>query len=211
MDLDWVCISFPDIPLRTRDGHKLRGFFGSFFKEYSPLLHNHFQNGTLRYAYPLVQYKVIDKVAHLIGLQEGAELLIKLFLNIRKINIDGQEFRLEETAEIKTYSFITPWMALNQSNYQRYINSSPKERTLLLNRIVIGNILSFYKYIGMRLSKRLEAMTFVHTVSTMFKGHKMIAFTGYFSVNAILPDLIGIGKSVSRGFGAIQAVENQLA
>jgi hypothetical protein len=34
----------------------------------------------------------------------------------------------------------------------------------------------------------------------------MIAFEGMFEINAMLPDWIGLGKQVSRGFGTIQRV-----
>ncbi|MGV8134346.1 MAG: hypothetical protein AB2L20_03955 [Mangrovibacterium sp.] len=44
-----------------------------------------------RYAYPLVQYKVIDRIPVLTGFQEGAELLVSLFLKIREIDIEGQQ------------------------------------------------------------------------------------------------------------------------
>ena len=59
MQITQTIIKFPEISLKTRDAHKLRGYFGNIFKEHSPLLHNHFEDGTNRYAYPLVQYKVI--------------------------------------------------------------------------------------------------------------------------------------------------------
>ena len=70
-----VIIQFPEITLKTRDAHKLRGYFGNLFKEYSPLLHNHYETGELRYKYPLVQYKVLDKVPTLVAIKEGAQLL----------------------------------------------------------------------------------------------------------------------------------------
>lgn len=78
-NINFCRIQFPEIELRTRDAHKLRGYFGNLFKEHSPLLHNHWENGSVRYRYPTVQYKVIDKVPMLIGIEEGAELLPQLF------------------------------------------------------------------------------------------------------------------------------------
>ena len=83
-------ITFPEIALRTRDAHKLRGYFGELFREHSPLLHNHLEadeqhEGAVkfRYAYPLVQYKVLDRVPTLVGVGEGAGLLTQLFLQMR--------------------------------------------------------------------------------------------------------------------------------
>jgi len=125
-------IRFPDLRFQARDGHTLRGFFGNLFKEHSPLLHNHFEDGSLRYAYPLVQYKVVDKVPMLTGLGEGGRLLIKLFLKIKKLKIDGVEYTLNaknienkiiELRELSTlieYRFKTLWMALNQKNFNQY-------------------------------------------------------------------------------------------
>jgi hypothetical protein len=41
---------------------------------------------------------------------------------------------------------------------------------------------------------------------THFKDQKMLAFSGDFVTNAVLPDLAGIGKAVSRGFGSVQKI-----
>ncbi len=212
-------IQFPDIPLHTRDGHKLRGFFGNLFREHSPLLHNHFEDGRLRYAYPLVQYKVINKVPYLVGLQEGAELLIDLFLKIKFLEIGGQKytilsknierqvFKLYETDKIFHYKFLTPWMALNQQNYKKFVEADVRGQKQLLRKILTGNILSFYKSLDFIVKNELDVVTSVRYIHTNFKNKRMLAFVGEFAVNAVLPDLIGLGKSVSRGFGAIKMLK----
>lgn len=212
-------IRFPDIQLQTRDAHKLRGYFGSLFKEHSPLLHNHYDSGQLRYRYPLIQYKVIDKVPMLIGIEEGAELLPQLFLKIQELDIDGKTYPVnaknietgkEEvgfTDELKEYQFKTLWMALNQKNHQKYIQLKTKEeKEKLLNRLIIGNILGFYSNIKLQLSpeERLFAKVDIQEKSTKFKGKEMLAFSGSFVVNALLPNAIGLGKSVARGFGTVE-------
>lgn len=220
-NLQLTRIKFPDIQLKTRDAHKLRGFFGNLFKEHSPLLHNHYDSGQLRYRYPLIQYKVIGKVPMLIGIEEGAELLPQLFLKIKELDIDGKSYPVnaknietgkEEvgfTDELKEYQFKTLWMALNQKNHQKYSQlKSKEEKDKLLNRLIIGNILGFYSNIKLQLApeERLFAKVKVQEKSTKFKGNDMLAFSGSFVVNAVLPDLIGLGKSVSRGFGTTTKV-----
>ena len=85
--LPQTTITFPEIVLRVRDGHKLRGYFGNVFREHSELLHNHFADGSPQYRYSLVQYKVIDRVPMLVGLGEAAALLIELFLKIKVLDI----------------------------------------------------------------------------------------------------------------------------
>jgi len=212
-------IKFPEIKLQTQDAHKLRGYFGNFFKEYSPLIHNHYADGQLRYKYPLIQYKVVDNVPTLIGIEKGAELLPQLFLKIKELNIGGETFPIH-TKNIETiqgivgfsqdlveYEFKTLWMALNQKNHQIYQQlHSQSEKKHLLNRMIVGNILGFYSNIQLQLetSERLMAKVEVHEKSTQFKLNTMIAFSGKFITNALLPDGIGLGKSVSRGFGTIK-------
>lgn len=211
-------IKFPEIKLQTRDAHKLRGYFGNLFKQHSPLLHNHYEDGQLRYKYPLIQYKVLDNIPTLIGIEKGAELLPQLFLKIKELNIGGERYPIhtknieanqEEVGfsqELVEYKFKTLWMALNQQNHQAYQQlETHNEKTQLLNRMIVGNILGFYSNIQLQLetSERLMAKVEVFEKSTQFKQNTMIAFSGKFIVNALLPDGIGLGKSVSRGFGTI--------
>lgn len=218
MTIQITRIRFPDIQLQTRDAHKLRGYFGNLFQEHSPLVHNHYSGGELRYRYPLIQYKIIDKAPMLIGIEEGAELLPQLFLKIKELDIDGEIFPVKAknvetgketvgfSTELRQYEFQTLWMALNQNNHQKYIQlKSKEEKDALLNRLIIGNILGFYSNIKLQLApeERLFAKVDVKEKVTKFKGNEMMAFSGSFVVNALLPKDIGIGKSVSRGFGTI--------
>ncbi|HEA30563.1 MAG TPA: DNA repair protein [Leeuwenhoekiella sp.] len=214
-----ICrIKFPEIKLQTRDAHKLRGYFGNLFKEHSPVLHNHYEDGGFRYKYPEIQYKVLDNIPTLVGIGEGASLLPKLFLKIKEIDINGQcypvnskniEHSTEETGysnNLHEYQFKTLWMALNQKNYPKYHKlSNEKEKEDMLNAILVGHILSFFRNTGIELdaSERLMIKVKVHEKSTNFKENKMVAFSGKFIVNALLPNEIGLGKSVSRGFGTI--------
>jgi len=209
-------IRFPDLRFQARDAHKLRGFFGNLFKEHSPLLHNHFEDGSLRYAYPLVQYKVVDKVPMLTGFGEGGRLLINLFLKIKKLDIDGVEYALNaknienkiiELGELSTlieYRFKTLWMALNQKNFKQYSNlKTDIEKSTFLDKQLQNNILSFYKGIGFYVNERIMVNGHYKEKTTLYKNKKMLAFEGNFVSNAIIPDYAGIGKSTSRGFGTI--------
>jgi len=221
MQLHQTIIKFPEINLQTRDAHKLRGYFGNIFKEHSSLLHNHFENGKNRYAYPLVQYKVIKNTPVLVGFLEGAKLLIDLFLKIKHINIEGTEYQVNskniesKTTEIDNFSklieyrFETLWMALNQKNHQNY--TKLKSRVLkneFLNRQLQNNILSFYKGIGFFTENRIMVTGRFYEKATKFKDQNMLAFSGTFVANAVLPDYVGLGKAVSRGFGTVNKNNN---
>ncbi|WKN44265.1 CRISPR-associated endonuclease Cas6 [Tunicatimonas pelagia] len=215
-----VNIQFPEIALAPRDAHKLRGYLGRLFQDHSPLLHNHLEGGGLRYGYPLVQYKVLNKVPTLVGLAEGAQLLTELFLKIQEIrledavypvmskNIQSATPEIGVSDELFTYQFQTLWMALNQENYRRYQRLAPPGQTALLRRIVTGNVLSFFKGIGVFLTKeeRILVQLQVQPRQTQFKNQPMLAFQGKLTTNVALPESIGIGKAVSRGFGTLRRI-----
>ena len=216
MALPLTLIRFPGIHLETRDAHKLRGYFGNLFKEHSPLLHNHFEDGQLRYKYPLVHYKVIQEVPMLVGLNEGAALLTELFLKVTELNIDGRTYPLMQknldhyqanaglVNELHTYRFETLWMALNQENHKRYrLLSNHEEKQILLNTLLKNNLLSFFKGINIWLDGPLMAKGIFTEHVTQFKNQSMLAFKGEFITNALLPNFIGLGKAVSRGFGTV--------
>ncbi len=217
IQLPLTTITFPEIALQTRDAHKLRGYFGDLFREHSPLLHNHYEDGTFRYAYPQVQYKVLQKTPTLVGLGEGATLLARLFLYMRTLDIDGTAYpilskhiRHEQATiglsdDLHHYRFQTLWMALNQANYQDYRRRESTEQQAQLKRVLINQILNLFREVGIWLQphERILVSPDVTERSTQFKNQTMIAFTGEFTTNALLPDGIGLGKAVSRGFGAL--------
>ncbi|MBN2664457.1 MAG: hypothetical protein JXR68_12475 [Bacteroidales bacterium] len=219
MQLNTTIIQFPEIELKIRDGHKLRGFFGNLFKEHSELLHNHYSDGSGRYKYPLVQYKVIDKIPSLVGIEEGAKLLIDLFLKIKQIeigdkiyeinskNISNKITEIDSLSQLNEYKFQTLWLALNQHNYYQYENLKTEEsKNSFLNRLLQNNILSFYKGINFFTKDRIMVIGKFFEKTTKFKNQDMLAFGGTFVTNAVLPNHIGIGKSPSRGFGTVKKI-----
>mgnify|MGYP000485703671 CR=1 FL=1 len=217
-----ICkVQFPEIQLKTRDAHKLRGYFGHLFKEHSPLLSNHYEDGSLRYRYPLVQYKVINSTPMLIGLNEGGELLTQLFLKINQLDINGKNYQIKSknisstncdigfSENLQEYKFETLWLALNQKNYQKYsILKDEAEKDNMLKSILVGHVLSLFRNRGVELdqNQRLMAKLNVKQKQTIFKDKTMLAFTGDFIINANLPNSLGLGKSVARGFGSIKNV-----
>ncbi|GAB2784808.1 hypothetical protein HNQ93_002490 [Hymenobacter luteus] len=215
-------ITLPDIRLRTRDAHKLRGYFGELFRDHSPLLHNHYEDGTYRQQYPLVQYKVLAGTPTLLGLGEGATLLVELFLRIRELQIEGHHYPVQAkhivhqqaaigpAAALHRYRFETLWMPLNQENHREYQTLGPEERQRQLTRILTNNILALLKATGTYapdMPRLLLHVALSEPVPTRFKNQPMVAFGGEFVANVVLPDRVGLGKSVARGFGAVRRVK----
>jgi hypothetical protein len=199
---------------------QLRGFFGDTFPD-EILLHHHEADGNLRYDYPRVQFKVLDREACLIGIAEGGAVVERLWRQVDEARIGGETLpvleaglnrRCEgfgETEQPHAYRFLSPWMALNQENHRRFNSEADDhERCALLERILVGNCLSLAKALGHCVMTRLQAdATGLYPVTARLKGVPMLAFRGSFRINFQLPNRLGIGKSVSRGFGTVERRE----
>ena len=220
MDLNILKLSLSvDSIFNRDDAEKIRGYLGNLFWD-NPYAHHHKINGSLIYRYPCVQYKIIDGACVLIGFNEGLDIIKKTFHNLQEINLDGrwQEILskgLESyttyfsvTSEPLPYSFLTPWLALNEKNYEKYQKlGSWQKRKELLESILIGNIISMSKSLGYTVPEPIRAeIKSIKEVPTSLKSTPMLGFLGTFSVNFDIPDYWGIGKSVSRGFGTVKRV-----
>ena len=195
-------------------GAQLRGFFATKFNEYS-LLHQHNADKFI-YSYPLVQYKMIDRTPTVIGINEGAEVLKEIYDGYDKINLNGNEYEIVErgityrkedfgiSEKLIKYDFVTPWFALNQENYRKYLDFSKEQQAELLNKNLVGNILSMSKSLDYQVPEKIKCHTKLHERSSSLKGNEIIAFKGSFVTNFQIPDYLGLGKSVSRGFGTVR-------
>ena len=120
-------------------GAQLRGFFATKFNEYS-LLHQHNADKFI-YRYPMVQYKMIDKIPTVIGINEGAEVLKEIYDEYDKITLSGNEYeivergipekKILESLRLIKYDFVTPWFALNQRTQISFLT---KQQVELLNK-----------------------------------------------------------------------------
>ena len=199
---------------------ELRGFFATKFTEYS-LLHQH-NADRLIYRYPLVQYKMIDGAPMVIGINDGAEVLkqvydkydeIKLGEEVyeiveKGIAVRNQEFGLSD--KFHSYELVTPWLALNQENYMKYYGLKNHEETQeFLRRTLAGNLLSMSKSLDYQVPERIKCEVQVRIRKSRLKDINVMTFIGGFCTNFLIPDYLGIGKSVSRGFGAVKQITNE--
>lgn len=204
-----------DRPLNTQ-AVRLRGFIGKRFPELN-LLHNHTLDSSFIYVFPRVQYHVINGYALIIGIEEGVDAIKHIEPALSGLLLNRETYRIVEKTGIENeiyfgvvknlqaYSFLTPWLALNEKNYDKYhrLGSWPKKKELL-EGILVGNIISMSKSLGYTVPEPIKAnIDNLKEVPTKLKGTPMLGFLGNFSVNFEIPDYWGIGKSVSRGFGTI--------
>jgi len=210
-----------NVRLRPGQIHKFRGFVGNLFKEHD-LIHNHdLSTGKSIYRYPLIQFKLVDNTPAIISITDRAvEIFGDIFMKLDKIVIDGFEIpvfekglKIEDVefgfgAETFMYEFLSPWIGLNQTNFEKYNQAAGEGKKQLLKQIMTGNILSMSKSLNYWLGEdqKIRIALQLKEKPVNLKGKGMIGFTGIFKANFILPDHLGIGKSVSRGFGTVRRV-----
>ncbi len=217
MKVQTIRLIFNELNIPPRCAPRIRGYLASRYPQYLAL-HNH-DGDKYVYSYPLIQYKVIKSTPFILGISEASAILKQVFSEIEVLNISREQLQIyertieiahgewTETDEIYDYEFLTPWMALNQSNHTKYLNSNLSRQSDLLNRIFTGNILSISKCLNYTVQGRIRAYTNVRPIEVNFKDKPMLAFKGKVSVNFLIPDYWGLGKSTSRGFGTIKRLK----
>lgn len=187
------------------------------------LFHNH-DDDKLRYSYPLIQYKRIHRKAAVMGIGKGIEVISQLLtardfnyqignekveMHIEAVNAYDNEIALADNV---TYHYrLLNWLPLNSSNYSQYQNSeSLVERIQILERVLIGNILSFLKGIDIHLEEHLDLhiTDITGQRAVTYKKVKLMAFDIEFKANIQLPQYIGIGKNASIGCGVLTKITN---
>jgi hypothetical protein len=212
--VEHTTVSFTlDRELDLRHARWLRGAIGRLIDR--PEFHHHSAQGLL-YQHPLIRYSVHCNQAVISGLAEGAFLLrgLPAFQALRLGRAESRvlshsmktsRWELGPTQEPIIYHFQTPYLALNQANYPAWERSDPFARRRLLQRIVVGNLLSLAKAINLNVTDRLHAEVDLQPDGwhELKPGLQLLGFRGAVAVNFELPEAWGIGKSSARGFGTL--------
>ncbi|MDR0981891.1 MAG: hypothetical protein LBM07_01430 [Culturomica sp.] len=194
-----------------------RGAVNALLQSNNVLFHNHTDEG-LRYAYPLIQYKRINRRAALVCIEEGTEAVGEFFGHIQQRVVLGRKETLLEIDTMKaeqtlvqvwnsefSYS-LRKWLPFNSDNYALYQQTEGlKKRLEQMEKILTGNILSFAKGVGVHFEQEVSCtITDVQPLSPMrYKDVKLAAFDVRFKSNVSLPNFIGLGKGASHGFGTV--------
>jgi len=207
-----ICFTLEE-DLDLRHARWLRGAIGR--QTNRPEFHHHLGRGLI-FQHPLIRYYVKDNRAFILGMAEGAFLLRGL-PPLDTLSLGGREYRIVdasiETTRIELgpceqpliYHFVTPYLALNQMNHDQWHCGDPFARRRLLQRIVVGNLLSLGKAVDLHIADRLHAeVDLVPDQHYELKpGLSLLGFRGAIQVNFELPEFWGIGKSSARGFGTL--------
>ena len=199
-------------------------FRGSIIRlsDNASFFHNHQEEG-FRYAYPLVQYKRIDGHAAVLGINEGGEAIEQLFkdrvryecqlgnrqVEMELIGIRSEKISIHCMEQDCIYS-IKGWLPLNRENYRSYLSADGlAEQIAMLERILIGNILSLAKGLGVFFEApvRCRILQLENEKSFGYKNVELLSFSAKFRTNVSLPAYVGLGKSVSINNGVVTPIK----
>jgi len=206
----------------AKDIPRLRAYLSNRFPQYDNI-HNHAKNGGFKYIYPELQFKFIGRQAVIFGFNSGFKILTEVFnkisfleLNHRRIEIPEKSIQVTEekvgmSNDFIRYRFATPWMALNQNNFDEYKRLDPIEKEQKLNRILWGNLRTLAHAFNYWIEdqEKLKVSGHFEMKEGQFKGNTMLTFSGEFITNFHIPHYSGIGKQVARGYGAVKKIENK--
>ena len=192
---------------------KLRGFLAHLFANISEF-HHHSENS---YHYPLIQYKRIGKKLVVIGIGDFAEIIFQNMsgldhvttktqkIPLNNIEIKSSSYEIEQAPQ--KYKFTSPWLALNEKNYAKFKELTNSEKKPFLEKILVGNILSLLKGLNIFVDHRIiVSITKFNSIRVTAHQNKFAGIYADFECNTLLPEYLGLGKSVTKGLGVIKNV-----
>ncbi len=208
--------------ISTSEIPKFRGAVIASLEQNNILYHNHDKDGVI-YNYPRIQYKRLHQKAVIVCINEGVEAVHELFTSnnffyqigdrkekMRIQSIDVYETNLDFCDEMKGYR-LRNWLPLNSENYKEYQSLERlADKVVFLEEKLVGNLLSFFTSIGFRANDpiKLNITDILDQRLARYKSVKLMAFDVEFQCNLTLPSYIGLGKSVSVGFGTLTRNNN---
>lgn len=175
-------------------------------------------NGAYRkkFLYPRIQVKVLDEEIFIIGLNQGVDPIMKIKDEIKELNFGDITFKVEDcdleesaqlfnlTSNLIKYKFISNWVALNNSTNNKYQNMNDANRLEFLNKLLGENIVFLAREVGFDFEKNIFSRINISSLEPISEDQKgWGAFQGEFYSNIILPNYIGIGNGITRGYGTI--------
>ncbi len=203
------------------EAHEIPAFRGAIIAKAGRehiLFHNHLNEQKYLYRYPLIQYKRIRRHPAIVCLDYGVDQIHNYFenrdwsihisdrwLEMKIARLQMNQFTIQVWDRDFTYR-ISNWIALNQENYREYMNlPEGAGRIEYLQRKLTGNILAFAKGINWDVTRpvtvSIQQIEGIRPVT--LKGKKVMGFNMVFTCNVFLPNYIGLGKSVSLGYGNV--------
>jgi hypothetical protein len=210
-----LCLE-PEHPLRFSPDD-LRTFLNKNLAEYSAL-HKEDAAGSL-HRYPVLQCKQVKGDLMAIGISQGAGCLRELThdkatlgagesacrITSRDPAVRSELFGITETPG--TYEFQTPWLALNQQHAKKFydLNGKP-QRDAFMHTLLTTQLNTLAKSLDYEMTSPVSCEAKVRFKRERIERENVMVFLGKFRTNLHIPDYLGIGRSVSQGYGTIKRI-----
>ncbi len=219
------------IHYKPKDIHGEQQIFSSSVRQYfsdkykHPVFHNHYPNGKSIYrskGAPF-QFKVINNEVFILAINEGVEFAESfqwpneiqmplgqtgLVINLILASKSQRQATFQPT-EFQCYRNISPYIALNQEKYKAYLTLSEKDGRTFIENGLANHILTAAKWCGITVNKKehlIKTKLIQMKAGQPLKIKDELFFTPFdvmFECNTEIPDYLGIGRFVSRGYGTM--------
>ena len=191
---------------------------GVFMKQFPDEKIVPFLDGKLRskYLYPRVQVKILNEQIYIVGINEGVDPVLSLVHNldsfnfgditikIEKIDIEQNKEPVSLVDKLLRYKFVTPWVALNAGSNKKFKSVEQDDKILFLNKLLGQNLLFISKELGLDTDSKIYTKVEVDSIDPHNHDENgWRSFIGEFRTNFMLPNFIGFGNGITRGFGTI--------
>ena len=169
--------------------------------------------------YPPILCGQLKHEIRVTGICQGADFLYSLTRETTEIpggenrcHIDtrDEEIRSEPfgiTDEEHEYEFLTPWLALNQQNEKKfYLLQGKPARDAFMQKLLAAQLNTFAKSLEYSHELPIACTAHVRFVRERIERQTVMIFKGRFRTNLKIPQYLGIGQSVSQGFGWVQEI-----
>ena len=204
----------PEHPLQF-SSDAFRSFLNKELAEYSALPRN--DSTRFIYRYPVLQCKQVKGDLMVTGISQGADCLCQLThdrprvgagenscrITSRDPAIRPELFGVGDTTS--TYEFLTPWLALNQQHAKKFYDLKGKpERDAFMQKLLTSHLHMLAKSLDYEITIPLMCEAKVRFKRERIDRENAMVFLGRFQTNLRIPDYLGIGQLVSRGYGTIK-------
>jgi len=203
-----------DKPVR-KTPYQVKGFIMKNYpkSEIVPMLNGSYRK---KYLYPRVQVKILNEKIYFLGIAEGVNPVRSLVDNFKALNFGNITFEVkdirinenglfEQSDDINKYRFLTPWFALNRTNIRKFSKTSSSHKRKFLCELLTRNLIFLTSEFKINLDKKILTDIELDDKSLKsFKENRDVGFEGSFLTNFILPDFIGLGNGITRGYGSIK-------
>ena len=206
----------PEYPLRF-SADELRSFLNKKMAE-NITLHKDDTAGFI-HRYPVLQCKQIKTGLIMIGISQGAGWLCRSThdrtilgtgestcrITARDPAIRSEPFGVADASI--TYEFLTPWLALNQQHAKKFYDLNGKlQRDAFMQKLLAAHLHTLAKSLDYGITIPVSCEAKVRFRRDRIGRENVMVFLGKFVTNLTIPDYLGIGLSVSQGYGTIKRI-----